>query len=500
VTARQEFSNNESTSDTVLNFHPKLTWSLGKRSEVWTDVVLRGRWKEVNATEDIIATLGSPPTYVSNAFESVMRSLSGTWRAGVKTELLGGNIEAKANLTRTDYRAISQVRYDNAPATPAIYLHAIANSDEVGAGGEVKYQRGLSGGHFLALGAAVDWRRRDESLLEDQTTPGGLPVLHLDEQFRTHSGRLALYVQDEWERNKDEALHAGIRWELLDVSAAAKMAGSVSSSSSVVSPVLQYTRQVGGRNSLRLSLGRAYRSPNLHDLSPRHYYQVNNTTAQPDRMGNPGLKPELAWTLDASFAHELSSDSSASLSAKARRIQNVIVTRRLNQAGRWVEQPGNLGDARVAGLELGVRGNTRDLFGIASALRLHAHLSRNWSSVTSVGGAYNRLEGLNPWDAKVGLDYNFTGAIQVGVDFSIIGAYDADLSDGRNIHTDPERRLAAYAAWRFDPKSTVRLSLSNVLNDNSRSIVTTSASQGWFSDQLAQRNRATVRLLFEIEL
>ena len=119
--------------------------------------------------------------------------------------------------------------------------------------------------------------------------------------------RLAGYAQDEWSLSEHWAAHAGLRWEGI------RTRGSVEegqpeavNQSSVWTPLLHavWKPDPKGRDQVRFSLTRSYRSPTLSNLIARPSVNTRypvpgpNTPTQADRAGNPNLKPELATGID----------------------------------------------------------------------------------------------------------------------------------------------------------------------------------------------------------
>ena len=63
----------------------------------------------------------------------------------------------------------------------------------------------------------------------------------------------------------------------------------------------------GSKNDqIRGGITRTYKAPNVAQLVPRRGIASNNSPTTPDTMGNPQLKPELAWGLDLAYEHYLS--------------------------------------------------------------------------------------------------------------------------------------------------------------------------------------------------
>ncbi|MFG6449348.1 TonB-dependent receptor plug domain-containing protein [Roseateles sp. BYS180W] len=98
-------------------------------------------------------------------------------------------------------------------------------------------------------------------------------------------------------------------------------------------PTLQW-RWAQGPRSVRLGLSRSLRAPLPAQLQARPFTLPENTPLLPDRLGNPTLRPESAWALDAQFSGKAQTGSLWSLSAFVRRISQPWT-----QQTRWGPSP-----------------------------------------------------------------------------------------------------------------------------------------------------------------
>ena len=124
--------------------------------------------------------------------------------------------------------------------------------------------------------------------------------LGFDGNLQAATTRLALYAQDEWNLSPNWAAHAGLRWEGIGTVGEDLAGDTPARRSSVWTPLFHavYKPDPKGRDQLRLSLTRSYRSPQLGQLialpslSSRYPVPGANTPNSPDRAGNPDLAPE----------------------------------------------------------------------------------------------------------------------------------------------------------------------------------------------------------------
>jgi outer membrane receptor protein involved in Fe transport len=183
---------------------------------------------------------------------------------------------------------------------------------------------------------------------------------------------------------------------------------------------------------------------------PRRYTINNdNGPAAPDFEGNPALRPELAWGLDAAFESYFARDGMASLSLYARRIRDVVLQRLWQDGATWVTTPANAGGASVHGIEFDTR-LPLPLPALPAgwpALEMRANLGRNWSRVDSLPGPDNRLAAQAPFTLNLGADARFAGGKTAGINLHVVGANTARVSPTLTSVSGAVRELEAYAAW-----------------------------------------------------
>jgi hypothetical protein len=109
-------------------------------------------------------------------------------------------------------------------------------------------------------------------------------------------------------------------------------------------------------------------------------------------------------------------------------------------------------------------------------LDLRASLSRNWSTVESVPGPNNRLDGQTPFSSTLGADYK-KGPLTVGGSYVFKNGGFVRVSGNQISYQSVKRDLDLYALWKFDPKLQLRVATSNLLAQDtiSESSYTTAA-------------------------
>jgi outer membrane receptor protein involved in Fe transport len=276
---------------------------------------------------------------------------------------------------------------------------------------------------------------------------------------------------------------------------AANAPDALDSSSAVWSPSLQSRYELANKDVVRLALSRTYKAPPLVKLVPRRYTSDNNNNpSNPDEQGNPNLRPELAWGLDAAYEHYLGDGALVSVSAYMRRIRDVTQSRLFQQDGVWVESPFNDGNAQAHGVELEAK------LPLTKALDVRANLARNWSRVDNVPGPDNRLEGQTPATANLGADYRWSW-LTVGGNLNYQAAGPSRQSALVLTSASAKRELDLYALWKLDARTQLRVSGSNLLRQQaSETYAYTDATSGTMRRIRLTPTQATLRIMLEHQL
>jgi iron complex outermembrane receptor protein len=298
--------------------------------------------------------------------------------------------------------------------------------------------------------------------------------------------RMAVFGQDEWDLDPQWSMYAGLRWEGIATSSTT-LQGPIDNSSSVWSPILQTVWRIPGKekDQVRFGITHSYRAPNLPDLVALIAKSQNNQPISPDRIGNPGLKPELSTGLDAAYEHYLPNGGILSASVFARDIKDLIrrnTTQEQTPIGpRWISRPVNVGHAFASGIELEAKFGLRDWFEDAPSIDIRANYSRFWSKVDDIPGPNNRLDQQPKQTANLGLDYRLKAMpLTLGGNINWTPAYAVQssaiqfTSDGKPIGVAQvsssgfKRQLDLYGLWKFNPNAQLRLSANNFINSDYR--------------------------------
>jgi hypothetical protein len=105
----------------------------------------------------------------------------------------------------------------------------------------------------------------------------------------------------------------------------------------------------------------------------------------------------------------------------------------------------------------------------APAIQMRINFGRNWSHVDDLPGPDNRLDNQSRWSGNLGADYN-SGPWSAGGNFSYVSGGWAQISVNQFSYGTAQRNLEVYLAYRFDPKSQLRLSPQNTLKTGNSSV------------------------------
>jgi outer membrane receptor for ferrienterochelin and colicins len=469
---------------TGFNMGPRLNWRISEDETLaWQSFLQRGVWN--NRSSYTNSALAGSPSLEDNG------DARGTWQ-NVRSNLQWTNnfsaedrIEIKAGLRSSRGTFDTQTVRDGLPQR-----RSIGDNTDVGVTQAGKYSRLLNESHSLTAGWDLEWRERDE---KREVTERGLPqVTELEGQpFSARIARQALFLQDEWEINKQWSTYLGVRGERIRTESQG-LAVALTNTSSVITPMwhVNYKLDPAGRDMVRASITRSYKAPGVSQLLSRPSISSlfpdtskSNTELSPDRVGNPNLLPELATGLDVAFEKYLAGGGLISVSVFSRNVSDLVrnVTSLQSvgwgSAPRWVSQPVNFSKARTSGLEFEIKGRAAELlpkmFDAKTALNLRSALSFYRSSVEALPGPNNRLDGQQPWSGNVGFDYRVTGKpLTVGGSLGFTPGYLTQQTASQSLEISRARNLDMFAQWTFSRTLSLRLSANNLvpLDTNSQTL------------------------------
>jgi outer membrane receptor for ferrienterochelin and colicins len=414
----------------------------------------------------LVRNPGSPPPTYDTAHTdatshfSLLR-LNGQWMQRLNE---GSRAELRGGVGRTSFKNHS-LRLETGGTTPDRFDDDVDNTERtLNLTGKLTRLLG-EGEHSVVTGAEVESNRRVEArtLLED----GVLSQPEFGEEISARLQRLALYAQDEWSLSPNWAAHGGLRWEGITTrGGATPTEPDVVNHSRVWSPLLHllWKPDPAGRDQLRASLTRSYRSPSLSNLIARPRLSTANSPTKPDRAGNPLLRPELATGVDIAVEHYLPASGLLSANLFQRRISDYMrsVTDFETSSGRYVARTQNVGSALTSGLELEAKFRLSALLPEAPHLDLRANASLFRSKVEGVPGPNNRIDQQPDWTANLGADYRLPGTpLLLGGSVNLTPGYTTRVSEEQTVNVGDKIVGDAFALWTVSPTLQVRLTASN---------------------------------------
>ena len=423
-------------------------------------------------------TVGSdPPPYEQSHTSadvgfSLLR-LNGQWNHRFDD---GGRVETRFGLGQARSRSAS-LRDESIAGTLTRTLDDRFDAIDRNTLASAKYLRVLAGDHSLVAGADAEANRRSD---QRATLQNGTPLLtDFGDNLGASATRFALYGQDEWNLTPQWAAHAGLRWEGIRTrgSGGESNADGSSNSSSVWTPLLHavWKPEPNSRDQLRFSLTRSYRSPTLQSLiarpslNTRYPAPGGNTPTQPDRAGNPNLRPELATGIDIAVERYLAGGGLLSANMFRRNIHDYMRSQTTLEVvpwanePRWVSRPQNIGGAVTQGIELEAKFRLSELLAGAPRVDVRANASVFRSRVKAVPGPDNRLDQQPDGTANLGADYKLGGwPLTIGGNLNWTPAYDTRVSEDQAAYQGRKLIVDAYALWVFSPAVQLRVTASNL--------------------------------------
>ena len=371
-----------------------------------------------------------------------------------------------------------------------------------------KWTRVLDNGHQWVSGVEHEGVRRVEEASAGAGDESG--------NLKARTARWAAYTQDEFKINPNWSAYVGLRYESILTE------GQVgeefrSNKSQVWTPLLHamWKPNPAKRDQVRMSLTRSYKTPTLYNMvAPLRYsrdYQPNlfpsNVPTQPDRVGNPDLRPELATGIDLGFERYLDGGGVLSANVFRRNIQDLIRYQTRLQAvdwssqQRWVSSPQNVGDAVTQGVELEAKFRLNQAWTEAWPVDIRSNVSFFRSKVKDVPGPNNRLDQQPSMTANLGGDYRLRGMpLTVGGNVNWNPDYDTRRSQEQLSYQGIKRVVDVYGQWRFSAATALRLTMSNLLPRDYETATTFNTGAQQETARTTDRNWRTIQLRLEMKI
>ncbi|MFZ6801249.1 TonB-dependent receptor plug domain-containing protein [Undibacterium sp. Di24W] len=483
-----------------VGISPRVNWMLENGDILTSQSFLNANRFNSRNLSDTTTLIGERPLFLTENAKTVSDSTSLrtnlTWAHkladSAKLDVrFGANYNKRESENNSNAQGVSQ--------TLARSYNSASTDNGFTYGG--KYTAPFVENHALVAGWDGGFSKRGEDNVRRDAIVGIGPITpyNTNENFDAKVNRVALFVQDEWNYSKALSIYAGLRWEGIDTTSKGNTYAEINNRSSVLSPILQTLYKIPGskNDQIRFGLTRTYKAPDTGNLIPRRFLSTNNSATSPDNMGNPNLKPELAWGIDTGFEHYLSDGGILSVNFFLRRIDDFTRTSIVND-GRWVAMPTNDGLANTRGVEFDAKFPLRTLIDDAPAIDFRANLAFNSSTVNSVPGPNNRLDAQTPVSANFGMDYKLDDVpLTLGGNLSFQSAGPVRISVNQSSYGIPKRVVDVYALWKFDAKTNLRVALGNALHQDNVSSSTYTDATGSLVRTNKTPTNVAVRVNFE---
>ena len=277
----------------------------------------------------------------------------------------------------------------------------------------------------------------------------------LDEQ------RYALYAEGSWHFTDRQTITLGARQEWLNRS------GLVDYQDQHLSPVLAYRFDLTEQWSIQTNLSQAFNTPKTERLISNVTVSTDSDAGSlnnPDRGGNPNLKPEKTRAAESTLAYD-STSGGVSLTAYHREIKDYIEKVIALEGSRYVERPQNQNEATTYGVELSGRyalkqtdaGHSFMLNGQVSTIRAKVEDEQHNQRLVSDVAPYNASAGLSynfkPWQLSTSINVSYTPEFTRGLDNQ---PYDRTTNERFGVDLS--------ATKRFTHDWAASLNLNNVLS------------------------------------
>jgi iron complex outermembrane receptor protein len=371
-----------------------------------------------------------------------------------------------------------------------------------------KWTRVLDNGHQWVTGVEHEGVRRVEEASAGAGDESG--------NLKARTSRWAAYTQDEFKINPNWSAYAGLRYESILTE------GQVgedfkSNKSQVWTPLLHamWKPDPAKRDQVRMSLTRSYKTPTLYNMvAPLRYsrdYQPDlspgNVPTQPDRVGNPDLRPELATGIDLGIERYLEGGGVLSANVFRRNIQDLIryqtrlQTVPWSSQQRWVSSPQNVGDAVTQGVELEAKFRLNQAWDKAWPVDIRSNVSFFRSKVKDVPGPDNRLDQQPSMTANLGADYRLRGMpLTLGGNVNWNPDYDTRRSQEQLSYQGIKRVVDVYGQWRFSSATALRLTVSNLLPRDYETATTFNTGAQQETARTTDRNWRNIQLRLEMKI
>ncbi|MEW5710388.1 MAG: TonB-dependent receptor [Pseudomonadota bacterium] len=449
-----------------LTLAPRLRWDLDGRQSFTLDPFLIAGQEDKRQDVFKFKPSGAPNGSQEKTEDKdrVIARLRGEW-----TRPLVGDRQLSLRLTAEQGREEKNTGTRDFNAAGALTKTTLQQDeqDERELAGRVRLSGVAYKHHYWSIGlegVLKDWET-DKSTVEN----GVFKAPVASDRFQVLEQRAAAFVQNEWRVGRSSVLTPGLRLERIRRESEDGSGEERTGTTSAFNPSLHFLHRWDTVTNVRASVARTLRLPKLDDLAPGVDLK-GGTLTNPDKGGNPDLRPERAWGLELGIERFFRREGVVGLNVFYRDVQDLIERQVVSEGGRFVSRPFNVGDARIWGAEFDLKARM-DGIGLPG-LALIFNYARLFSEVTTPGvEEKRRIKDQPSYVFNVGLDYEVKPyGFTIGATYNYLPAMtNREVTGEGNTKLKFEsakKLLDVYAVQPLGRYFKVRLAVRNVLKDD----------------------------------
>ncbi|MDP2155112.1 MAG: TonB-dependent receptor [Sulfuricella sp.] len=476
----QEDSEQGERKTEEFSIAPRLTWKSGMDSLTLSPMLFRGVGRGDNAFER--SDLAVPANSATRRDDERSRSALNRLRA--EAEIFRKGVKYSGRIVASDYERNADTQRNALTAGGiATLFNEQARRNERDLGGAFRLDWS-AGQHVLAASIEQSGHRREESQINS-----GLAV---DETHSSWDRQWTIWMQDEWSPSTAVTITPGLRGEFMRYAV-----DGVGQSHQRLLPSLALRLEPAQHWVLRTSLGAGIKAPRLDELTNQPVFSVNaNTPLEPDRRGNPDLRPERSANFELALERYLPGEAGVLGANAYLRHTDDFTERRVQLEGlRWVDRPYNEGSARHWGVELDGKLRTDSLGWRGATFRAHLTVPR--SEVQDGRLGISRAARESPrYILSAGYDQTLADK-SFGVSMQHNGRVRTQVPGEQAYETRRRTVLDAYVLQKLSSAVNLRLSLQNLLRaDTRRQLDAYSLGNSW---SLASTDKGVRTVLLSLE-
>jgi outer membrane receptor for ferrienterochelin and colicins len=285
--------------------------------------------------------------------------------------------------------------------------------------------QGVAGDNIWSVGTELESRKQKVLNTSSNNNIAATPL-----ELQATVQRNALYAQTEWALPKNTTLTTGLRAQQSKIESSLVGGASVVDDRLFWQPSLNARTNIDENNQFRINLARVSRSPRVWELIGRTVTEsLNNSPSNPDFRGNPALKSETTLTFDIGWDKRLANGGQTGINLFTRKQQDVIARKISENSGQWINQPSNIGNATVWGIETDIRTNLV-WAGLDKDWTLGANASVLNSKLNSGDAPGSRIPGQARYLANINIakPLRTSGGWYGGANLNLVGSSDYDYS------------------------------------------------------------------------